>query len=159
MLKMGTDGVINNNSEDSGIHYVLLEDCKTGLLLGQKEVGENYIEEGKEYLRNKIEDVKSYKFVVLHYTDEDYHTRILARKITIVDGMECEEVLYRASIYKVSKSTKKNKKNRTCGLGSLFRFFCFKTHKTVDDETNELFLPVIDHPNSSNIYMGSGKYI
>jgi len=130
---MGVDSIastviIANSSETKveSSHHILFEECETGKVIGRKDVGENYLQAGREYLQSNLKDIEKYKFVVLHFTEEDYHTRILARKSFTIDGAKCQEVVYRASIYKVKKNIDKSggqKKDRGCSLGSFFSIF------------------------------------
>ena len=120
---MGTEKTIEERLIPT--YHIILEETKTGIIIGRKDVGDNYIEEGKEYLKSIISGMKDHKFVILHYTDEEYDARILVRKNCYENGIECEEVVYRANFYKISKM-KNEQKNRNCGLSSLLEFFKLK---------------------------------
>jgi hypothetical protein len=156
---MGTSNI--DITEISATHRIILENCETGIVLEQKEAHEDYMQRAQESLQSIIKDTNSYEFVILHFTDEDYHTRILARRNFFVNGAKYQEVLYRATIYKLTK-----KKNRSCGLISLFRFFGIGVNNPEPQQPTEEVLPIVND-NSSNIYhiydnnssIYSGKYI
>lgn len=124
-------------------HHIILEECETGKVIGRKDIGENFLQEGREYLQNIIENMEGYKLVILHFTQEDYHTRILAKKSFATNGIKCEEVIYRANIYKIIKPIDKSieqKKNRGCNW---FRFLN-RTEKPVVKSTENTYVFPVD---------------
>lgn len=149
---MGIYSIAKNDASGNSVNRLILEDCKTGRVLGEKNVGDNYIQEGCECLQNIIDDIDSYRFVIIHFSDEDYHTRILARKRLFVDGIECEEITFRATFYKIKKN-----KNRICGISSLFRFFTDTYVKSGEETVNDMLLPIVTNKNVSNVISYKGK--
>ena len=139
------------STKRTATQYLVLEDAVDETELGRCTIVNNVIQGAKQFLSGKIPDMDSdYKLTILHYTDQEYHTRILLRKLYTIDGMSCEEVKYRATIYDLGRRQEKDK-DRDCSFFGWVKSLFAKKAPISD-------IPLIDIPNAEVINTTTKAY-
>lgn len=134
------------NQEQRSVHRIKVINTTTGQIIGECETGKALLPEIVIYLRTIIPCLENYKFSVIHYTEEEYHTRILLREKYFVEDIEFEDVKYRVTIYNIPQQ------QPTGFFGRIANFFkkVEERPQESDQGSEEQFICSQEEPLSNN---------